>query len=78
MAPKSRRSRRNISSNPSPAAAVNQVAFENKQVSAAAAKPVSVESLVTAANFARDLKWAGIVTVIVAILIVVAYFVIPH
>jgi hypothetical protein len=78
MAPKSRRNRRNISSNSSPTAAVNPAAFENKHVSAAAAKPASVESFITDANFANDLKWAGIVTLLIAVLIVVSLFVIPR
>ena len=78
MAPKSRRSRRIISNNSAPSAAVNPTAVGNKPLSATASKPATVESFVTTANFARDLKWTGIVTLIIAVLIVVAFLVVPH
>ena len=77
MAPKSRRNRRLISSSPTAAAAVDQ-AVDNKPLSAPASKPATVESFITTANFTRDVKWTGIVTLIIAILIVVALIVVPH
>ncbi len=76
MAPKARRNRRIISSNPAPAV-VNQ-AVGNKPLSTSASKPSTVESFITTSNFTRDVKWTGIVTLIIAILIVVALFVVPH
>ena len=78
MAPKSRRNRRIISSRPAPAAAVNPAFVQNKPISPVAGKSPTVESFVTTANFASDLKWTGIVTLIIAILIVVALVTIPH
>jgi hypothetical protein len=76
MAPKSRRNRRNISSSPAPEATVNTVSTNNKPVSPA--RQATVESFITTANFTRDLKWTGIVTLIIAVLIIIAIFVIPH
>ena len=78
MAPKSRRNRRVISSSPAPAATAIASTVGNKPVAAAAVKQASVESFVTSANFARDLKWTGIVTLIIVILIVIAVIVVPH
>jgi hypothetical protein len=78
MAPKSRRNRRIISTNTVPAAVGNIAAIQNKPVAPVIAKPATVESFVTAANFTRDLKWTGIVTLIIAVLIVIAMVVIPH
>jgi hypothetical protein len=78
MAPKSRRNRRNISSNPASAVNINQTTVVNKPVSAPATKSATVESFVTSANFARDVKWTGIVTLIIGVLIVVAFFAVPH
>jgi len=79
MAPKSRRSRR-ISPKTAPeavaAAAVENK--ENKPVYTAPAKAATVESFVTTANFARDVKWTGVVTFIIVVLIVIALLVIPH
>jgi|GEM_PF-3655760 len=77
MAPKARRNRRIISSNPAPAVVVNQ-AVGNKPLSTSASKPSTVESFITTSNFTRDVKWTGIVTLIIAILIIVALFVVPH
>jgi len=78
MAPKSRRNRRTISTKPPATTVVNSAVVENRPVATARAKPATVESFVTTANFARDLKWTGIVTLIIIVLIVVALFVIPH
>ena len=78
MAPKSRRNRRIISSNPAPAAAVNPAVVENRPITPAAGKQSTVESFVTTASFTRDLKWTGIVTLIIAVLLVVALITIPH
>jgi hypothetical protein len=78
MVPKSRRNRRSVLPNPPPSAAANPAAYANRPVAAASTKPATVESFVTTANFARDLKWTSIVTLIIAVLIVVALIVIPH
>jgi hypothetical protein len=78
MAPKSRRNRRIISSNPAPAAAANPAVVENRTITPAAGKQSTVESFVTTSNFTRDLKWTGIVTLIIAVLLVVALITIPH
>jgi len=58
--------------------AVAPTAVENKPVATTPTRAATVESFVTTANFARDLKWTGIVTLIIVILIVVALVVIPH
>ena len=78
MGSKSKRNRRTISTGPKSNTAVGTTAVENKPASMAHVKQASVESFVTTANFARDLKWTGIVTVIIAILIIVALMTIPH
>ena len=78
MSPKSRRNRRIISSNPASAVAVNQTPVVSKSIPAPTTKTATVESFVTSANFARDVKWTGIVTLIIGILIVVAFFTVPH
>ena len=78
MAPKSRRNRRIISTNPPSAVTINQTTVVNKPIYAPATKTATVESFVTSANFARDVKWTGIVTLIIGVLIVVALFVVPH
>ncbi len=78
MAPKSRRNRRIISSNSVPAADVKAAVVKNRPITAAAGKQATVESFVTTANFTRDLKWTGIVTLIIAVLVVLALIVIPH
>jgi len=78
MAPKSRRNRRIISSNPAPAAAANPAVVENRPITPAAGKQPTVESFVTTTNFTRDLKWTGIVTLIIAVLLVMALITIPH
>ena len=57
---------------------VNATAVENRPAYTAPAKPISVESIITTANFARDLKWTGIVTAIIVILLIVALMTIPH
>ncbi len=74
---KSRKNRR-ISTSPTSNTTVSATAVENKPTYTAPAKPVSVESIITTSNFARDLKWTGIVTVIIAALLVVALITIPH
>jgi hypothetical protein len=74
---KSKKNRR-ISTNPTSNTTVNATAVENKPAYTAPAKPISVESIITTANFSRDLKWTGIVTVIIAVLLVVALMTIPH
>jgi hypothetical protein len=67
-----------ISSSPAPAAAGSPAVVQNKPISTGAGKAPTVESFVTTANFASDLKWTGIVTLFIAVLIVVALVVIPH
>ena len=75
---KSKRNRRPISTSQASNTLVNATAGENKPAYTAPVKQASVESFVTTANFARDLKWTGIVTLIIAALIVVALITIPH
>ena len=74
---KSKKNRR-IATSPTSNTVVNATAIENKPAYTAPAKPVSVESIITTSNFSRDLKWTGIVTLIIAALIVVALITIPH
>jgi hypothetical protein len=78
MAPKSRRNRRSMAPQATAAAAATPAAAENKPAAAAPVKAGTVESFVTTANFARDIKWTAIVTLIIAVLIVLALVVIPH
>ena len=78
MVPKSKRNRRAISSRPPTSTTVNVVKVENKPAEAVAPKSGTVEAFVTTANFVRDLKWTGIVTLIIALLILLAFFVIPR
>ena len=78
MVPKSRRNRRAISSRPPTPPTVNAVKVENKPAAAVAPKSGTVEAFVTTTNFVRDLKWTGIVTLIIALLILLAFFVIPR
>jgi hypothetical protein len=75
---KSKRNRRPISTSQVSNTGVNATAVENKAAYTAPIKQASVESFVTTANFARDLKWTGIVTAIIAVLVVVALMTIPH
>ena len=74
---KSKKNRRIVTSSNSNTT-VNATAVENKPAYTAPAKPISVESIITTANFSRDLMWTGIVTVIIAVLLVVALVTIPH
>jgi len=74
---KSKKNRR-IATSPTSNTTVNATAVENKPAYTAPAKPASVESIITTANFSRDLMWTGIVTVIIAVLLVVALMTIPH
>ncbi len=78
MADKSRRNRRPISNSQNSTTAVNATTAENKSAYTGPVKQASVESFVTTANFSRDLKWTGIVTLIIAVLMVVALMTITH
>ena len=78
MGNKSKRNRRPISSRPASNPAANVTAVDNKPVSTASVKQVSVESFITTSNFVRDLKWTGIVTLIIAVLIIVALYTVPR
>jgi hypothetical protein len=78
MADKSRRYRRPISNSQTPTTAVNTATVENKPAYTAPIKQATVESTITTHNFSRDLMWTGVVTLIIAVLLVVALMTIPH
>jgi hypothetical protein len=81
MSPKAKKYRRNITSAPS--AGITNNTFNTTQPASVAPKftgkvDANAIPIPTAQSFGRDLRWIGLTTLIVIVLMVIAYYAVPR